>query len=271
MDFFKYEASGNDFILVDLLGSGDMLDIEVWLEFFQKTAPKLCDRHYGVGADGILVLAPSKVGYAFMHIINADGSTAAMCGNGIRCAARYLYKKRIFDIRGFLQIETLGGLQTVCFVDKDEESWIIDVKMAHAIIDDVCTLEHQGEKYEGIVVDTGNPHIVFEVLSPTESLDTLGPIFSNDPQFPDRINVEFIAELQENIIDFTVYERGVGPTLSCGTGCVAAAVAYAAKRELAKAAIEIHAPGGILHVILKNDEIHLQGPVKFVFSGHLEE
>ena len=270
MDFFKYEATGNDFILVDLSGGGNMADVDMWLDVFQKTAPQLCNRHFGIGADGILVLAPSKRGFAYMHIINADGSMAAMCGNGIRCAARYIYKRRVFDNRDRLLIDTAGGLQTVQFVDADNECWLIDVKIAKAEVVDTCRLLHQSVLYDGITVDVGNPHAVFEVDDPVEALNKSGAFLSNHREFPDRANIEFIREVSPNLIDFTVYERGVGPTLSCGSGCVAAALAYAKRRQIQRGVIEIHTPGGTLFVVLDNGNVHLQGPATFVFSGQWE-
>lgn len=270
MDFYKYEAAGNDFILVDLSGGGNMADVDMWLEVLQEAAPRLCDRHFGIGADGILVMAPSKRGVAYMHIINADGTLAAMCGNGIRCAARYIYRRRVFDTREHLWIDTAGGLQAVSFLDDDGACSLIDVKMAQAQVLDACHIQHENVRYDGIVVNTGNPHAVFEVENPAESLRISGNYLSNYPLFPDRANIEFISEFAPNVIDFAVYERGVGPTLSCGTGCVAAAVAYAQKRRILKGVVEIHAPGGTLYVVLENGEAHLQGPATFVFSGQWE-
>ena len=271
MEFYKYEATGNDFILVDFCGGWNAADVGIWLDVLKDSAPRLCDRHFGIGADGIIVLAPSSYGFAYMHIINADGSMATMCGNGIRCAARYLYKRRFFNPNETLFIDTAGGLQALRFIEGDAECSMIDVHMARATVVNTCVLLHQNEAYEGTIIDAGNPHVVFEVENPRLSLEKSGAFLSNHPEFPDRTNVEFIAEIAPNVIDFAVYERGVGPTLSCGTGCVAAALAYAKKRQILRGIIEIHAPGGELYVVLENDEVHLQGPATFVFSGQWDD
>ena len=271
MEFYKYEAAQNDFILVDLLKPAERN--EAILEFLKKSARMLCDRRLGIGADGILVLALSDRADAFMHIINSDGSIAAMCGNGIRCAARYLYKRCIHDLSRPLFIDTLGGLQHVRYISGDASEYQIEVAMDHADIAGRCEIVQSDKQWCGIQVDVGNPHAVFETNDPDTALAEAGEFLSNHPHFPDRSNIEFIRAVGENALKLTVYERGAGPTPACGTGCVAAAVAYCSAHHTS-GIIQIHAPGGDLSVTVPEnhvDRIRLCGPARFVFRGSLDE
>lgn len=271
MEFYKYEAAQNDFILVDLLKPAERN--EAIMEFLKKSARMLCDRRLGIGADGILVLALSDRADAFMHIINSDGSIAAMCGNGIRCAARYLYKRRIPDLARPLYIDTLGGLQHVRYISGDASEFQIEVAIDHANITGNCEIRQNDKVWCGIQVDVGNPHAVFETDDPDTALAESGEYLSNHPHFPDRSNIEFIREIGEKTLKFSVYERGAGPTPACGTGCVAAAAAYChAHRTFG--CIQIHAPGGDLCVTVPEngaDRMRLCGPARFVFRGSLDE
>ena len=269
MEFYKYEAAQNDFILVDLMddASGEAMN------YLTESAEMLCDRRLGIGADGILVLRHSERADAYMGIINADGSIAAMCGNGIRCAARYLYTRRIPDTSRPLNIDTLGGLQQVRFVSRDAGVWQIEVRLDHAQITGTCQIAQNGTTWNGTKVDVGNPHAVFETADPTDALCKAGEFLSNHPAFPDRSNIEFIRQTGENTIDLTVYERGVGPTPACGTGCVAAATSFCHTRNLRDRTITIHAPGGMLSVhVPQNADDHpiLCGPARFIFRGTLD-
>ena len=271
MDFYKYEAAQNDFILVDLLDA-DERNVVI-MEFLKKSAQMLCDRRRGIGADGILVLTLSDRADAFMHIINSDGSIAAMCGNGIRCAARYLYKRRIHDLSRPLFIDTLGGLQHVRYISGDASEFQIEVAMDHADIAGSCEIGQNDKIWRGIQVDVGNPHAVFETDDPDAALAEAGEYLSNHPHFPDRSNIEFIRAIAENSLKLTVYERGAGPTPACGTGCVAAAVAYCSAHHQS-GCIQIHAPGGDLSVTIPDnpaERIRLCGPARFVFRGSLDE
>jgi diaminopimelate epimerase len=266
MNFYKYEATGNDFILVDLLSHGMTQD--AYLEFWKKASVRLCDRRHGIGADGILILVPAKRAYAYMHIFNADGSEAAMCGNGIRCAARYLYKNHIHDTRLPIDIDTKGGLQTVRFLSKDAYSWMISVDIARAQIIRESDIDVNGTIYHGTEVDVGNPHFVIQTDTPLQTMELAGKALSEHPHFPDRTNDEFIRPISDNELELAVYERGVGPTLSCGTGCVASAVAFAKEHGQT---ITIHATGGILNVVVRDKcSAQLQGPANYIFSGSLE-
>lgn len=273
MQFTKYEAAGNDFIVVDARKNPQDY------VFCQHHACRLCDRHFGIGADGILVITQTISDLkdtsmnAAMHVINSDGSVAAMCGNGIRCVARHLYEYDGISTNCTLRIGTLGGMQQVNCLDVSDEYWYIEVILQRAVLGQICKITQNGRFWCGQCVDVGNPHAVFEIDSdPRDALQIAGEFLSNHETFPDRCNIEFIHALDERTLDFTVYERGAGPTLACGTGCVAAATAFAHHHDLKGQTIEIHAPGGILKVIVPLDPAeppHLIGPARRVFWGNV--
>ncbi|MBQ8037474.1 MAG: diaminopimelate epimerase [Proteobacteria bacterium] len=257
--FDKYEAAGNDFIVIDCRQDNRRF------EMAQKYAHVWCKRHFGIGADGILAITKPNDAQnpAYMHVINSDGSIAAMCGNGIRCVALHLCNS---GAPGLLHIETDGGLQTVQKLDHNT----FEVTIARAELLSTCYIHQNDTQWHGTRVDVGNPHCVFETPDPQKALAQAGEYLSNHQTFPDRSNIEFIRERTQNSIDLTVYERGAGPTLACGTGCVAAAKAYTAARHIADVTIEIHAPGGILYVhIPKTGSPKLIGPARHVFFGLL--
>ena len=267
--FYKYQAAGNDFILIDTKECPNALRMA------QQNAKVLCDRHFGIGGDGILILTYGNHDHAdaFMHIINGDGSTADMCGNGIRCVALHLYHSLSSSkpVRQ-LSIDTRGGLQHIRFLESQEGGALkISVQMARAIIQNEIEIVHQHEYYRGLQVDVGNPHAVFECMHPKAALEQSGEYLSHHPLFPDRSNIELIREISPNELEFYVYERGVGPTLACGTGCVAAARAYASRHHTFGDML-IHAPGGDLTVRVPEDSafpIELIGDAHKVFEGYI--
>lgn len=271
LKFQKYEAAGNDFILIDARHDDSLL------RSCALIARDLCDRHKGIGADGILVITRTINNDddmdSAMNIINADGSIAAMCGNGIRCAARYLYEFYGFDKKAPLRIGTLGGTQIVQCIRSNTDTWQLEVEMAHVERLDRVTIVQKKQKWVGQIVNVGNPHAVFEVDSPHIALASAGEFLSNHETFPDRSNIEFIRPISDKSIELTVYERGVGPTLACGTGCTAAAVSYAFDHNQLNQNIEIHAPGGILSVTVPDDLKHvkLRGPASHVFEGKISD
>lgn len=269
--FEKYEAAGNDFVVVD--ARSDESVAETW----RNVASKACERHFGIGADGVLVITRTMADFesvcvdAAMHVINSDGSIAAMCGNGIRCVARYLYEFCGFEQNRALKIATLGGLQTVRFLSASDRLWLLEVEMAKANVGEQIQIQQGSRVWNGTFVDVGNPHTVFEIQdSPEKALAEAGEFLSNHPTYPERCNIEFIRMRNEKTLDLTVYERGVGPTCACGTGCVAAACAYAQNHSINGANIEIHAPGGVLNVVTScspKQPVLLKGPACHVFSG----
>ena len=257
MKFEKYEAAGNDFIVIDMRHDNDVLAL------CKLHCRKLCDRHFGIGADGILIVCqtteniPKSEVDAGMIVLNADGSTAEMCGNGIRCVSKYLYDFCQFAPDKPLRIATAAGIQLI----QRRNDGRFEVKMAKAVPGKTVAIHHENRDWIGRTVDVGNPHAVFEIeTSPDEAIETAGAFLSNHPIFPAK----------SNTLDMTVYERGVGPTLACGTGCVAAARAFAINHGLSNVTITLRLPGGEIEVDIgaeTNAPVILRGGANHVFSG----
>lgn len=251
--FKKYEASGNDFIVVDEADLPGMTQEAAEL-LLRKAAPHWCDRHFGIGGDGILLigLADDCAGApASMIIVNADGTAAGMCGNGIRCAAAEWERRYRLLSRGELRVSTRGGIQRVCAAPfADGQGFAVDI--AKCAFARSVSLQTSRRIWNGDEIDVGNPHAVFETapggMPPDEALAQFGAQLSSHCAFADRANIEFIREIAPNRLEMRVYERGVGPTLSCGTGCVASAFAYCRRRRITGARISIETPGGELQV-----------------------
>jgi diaminopimelate epimerase len=269
--FFKYHGLGNDFIVLDCRNSGADLDAEYsrWL----------CDRRRGVGADGVLSLLPSERGVARMVVHNADGSVAEMCGNGLRCAVKYLV-----DHSGekpeHIEVETGAGLLSCAPRYGQDGVAEVEVSMGPARLVapnlpsgptgqpfvDAPVPGHSGLR--GYAVNMGNPHLVL-LDQPLEDAGRLGPELERHPGFPDRTNVEFVR-VDKDGLTVVVWERGCGLTQACGTGaCAAAVAAVLAKRLPADAWLRVTLPGGDLRIRVPSDlsDVRLRGPVSFVFTG----
>lgn len=251
MKFYKYEATGNDFILIDL--------DENAFEPVEQRVVNLCNRHYGIGADGVVLLKKEGSKYS-MRIFNSDGSEAQMCGNGIRCVGVYLkgkYGGSVFNI------ETLAGLKTISV-----ENEFVKVDMGRAMF---CSdgfnrkIKVLDRDFEYIEVNMGNPHRVIFVPD-IQSIDILkyGPLIEHlkDCCF-ERSNVEFV-EAAGDTIYVRVWERGAGATLSCGTGACASKAAY---KPYGRTTVIL--PGGKLEVESVDGRIYLTGPANKVFEGYV--
>lgn len=270
--FYKYEGLGNDFLIIEKEALGGVL-------LTTDQAIALCDRHRGIGADGVLLLdvdAPS------MHVINADGSVPEMCGNGLRCAALHL-ARRAGATTLEVTVDTLAGPHP-CVVANRPPAESVAVQMAppslvpadiplrsttpwldHPLTVDGCTLHLSG-------VSMGNPHAVtFDELG--EARFELGPAIQCDPHFPQGVNVGFVSEREGSNMRLDVLERGAGWTQACGTGACAAAVAAVetgrAKRD---EQLSIRLPGGTLLITVRapGDSVLMKGPARFVFLGQVE-
>lgn len=269
--FSKYEATGNDFLVTDVRGT-----------LLPPTAAQViaaCDRHRGVGADGVILFGDptTSEGDCSFTLINADGSPAEMSGNGIRALAAHAVHLGVHRDRSphtELAVDTPAGLRTVT-LDLDPKGRL---RAAHVRMG-VLTIEEQELTAQeapmlgtGVVVSVGNPHWVFTLGSPEEvtqfDLARYGPSLESDPQFPLRTNTELIALETDGSLRFRVWERGAGETLSCGTGATAAA-AVAIRRGLAQSPVLVHLPGGDLTVAWSgnpNDAPVLSGPVNHCFD-----
>src|SRR6218665_276923 len=236
--FFKYQGLGNDFIVLDRRQSGEDIDAD--------TSRWLCDRRLGIGTDGVLALLPSAAGLARMVVHNADGSIAEMCGNGLRCAVKYLVDNSGEKPERVAPTLPSGATQTPFLA--------------------APVPGHPG--LTGHAISMGNPHLVL-LDQPLEDASRLGPVLERHPGFVDRTNVEFVR-VDEDGLTVVVWERGCGLTQACGTGaCAAAVAAVLAKRRPADAWSRVSLPGGDLLIRVPSDlsDIRMRGPVAFVFTG----
>ncbi|MGO8997416.1 MAG: diaminopimelate epimerase [Polyangiaceae bacterium] len=260
--FEKYEGLGNDFVVVDAANEG---------EVSSERARDLCDRRRGVGADGVLVMLPASVDGADgrMRVINADGSIAEMCGNGLRCAALHLALRRGLD-RGELSIQSDAGVRRCGFERRGDEAVVLADMGVVRVLEDVL-VDVEGERVSLTRVDAGNPHAVAFRGATREELERLGPRLSAAPVFERGTNVEF-ARLENGVLDVLVWERGAGPTLACGTGACAAVAAASAKGIVREdGAVRVRLPGGDLEVRYDRatGRATLRGPARRVYAGKL--
>jgi diaminopimelate epimerase len=268
---FKYHGLGNDFVVLDRRQTG--VDIDAGLSRW------MCDRRRGIGADGVLSLLPSKGGVARMVVHNADGSIAEMCGNGLRCAVKYLVDHS-GERPGRIDVETGAGV-LACFPGYGPDGVAeVDISMGPArLVAPNLPSGATGHPFleapipghaglRGSAVSMGNPHLVL-LDRPLDEAERLGPILEVHPSFPDRTNVEFVR-VDPDGLTVVVWERGCGLTQSCGTGaCASAAAAVLAKRLPADAWLRVTLPGGDLQIRVPSDlsDIRLRGPVTAVFEG----
>jgi diaminopimelate epimerase len=266
--FEKYEGLGNDFIVVDAADENDLSPSAV---------SALCDRHFGVGADGVLLVLPARspACAARMRVVNADGSVPEMCGNGLRCVALHLARRapgagdRAHGNDLELRVETDAG-ERACRLDGGggEAKVTVDMGLVRVLGDRALTIE--GRSVVVAVADAGNPHaVLFGELARSDA-ERLGPRIAAHADFPRGTNVEF-ARVGDDGIDLVVWERGVGVTLACGTGACATAAVACAKGLAARAQpVTVRLPGGALEVTIEESgHATMRGPARHVFSGEM--
>lgn len=270
--FTKMQATGNDFIILNY--------IENRLEYSHKLlAEFMCNRHFGVGADGILILEESNIADFKMRIFNKDGSEAEMCGNGIRCFAKYVYEKGLIKKEKF-KIETLAGIKNIELVveGRTVNEIIINMGKAEFDIEKIPVISLLDKKIESIHIDKytvypismGNPHAVCFVDNLKEiNIEEPGKRIENYKCFPNKTNVEFVQIKNENSIKVRVWERGVGETLACGTGACASSI-IANKYKSTSSELTVDLLGGKLKTKYENEEIKLIGSAEIVFEGKIE-
>ena len=271
MRFTKMQGCGNDYVYVDC---------------FRETVPDpsalawaVADRHFGVGGDGLILICPSDTADARMRMFNADGSEGAMCGNGIRCVAKYVYDHGIVPPeRREAVIDTGDGPKTVSLDVEEGKAVRVTVDMGAPRLTSGLpeAIEVAGMALSFVGVDTGSRHAVYFLednapLGPAVAelpLSALGPAFENHPRFPDRVNSEFIALRSRGEIDFRVWERGSGETLACGTGATASVWAGVRLGKLDPDVL-VHLRGGDLRIRYEEATGHcfMTGPAVEVFSG----
>lgn len=279
MEFTKMQGLGNDYVYVNCLRETIKNPAEV--------SKFVSDRHFGIGSDGLIMICPSKVADFEMQMYNADGSRGEMCGNGIRCVAKYVYDYGLTD-KTSISVETLGGIKYLDLTVEDGKVSLVKVDMGSPrlapsqipivpenpedtrIID--APLEVEGKIYYMTGVSMGNPHTVVYVVD-VKGLDLLkiGPSFENHKRFPERINTEFAHVLDRKTVEMRVWERGSGETLACGTGACAVAVA-SILNGLTEDRVTVKLLGGDLLIEWDKeaDKVYMTGPAKVVFDGEID-
>ncbi|MBV8888029.1 MAG: diaminopimelate epimerase [Chroococcidiopsidaceae cyanobacterium CP_BM_RX_35] len=273
IEFTKYHGLGNDFILIDNRESEEPV-------ITPAQAVKLCDRHFGIGADGVIFALPGQQGADYtMRIFNADGSEPEMCGNGIRCLARFLadlegkssqvVQYRIHTLAGVIAPEVKSDGQVR--VDMGEPRLLaseIPTTLGNQKVIDT-SLQVAGQSWSVTCVSMGNPHcITFVENVAAVPLEKIGPQFEHHPAFPQRTNTEFIQVVSPNYLIMRVWERGAGATLACGTGACAALVAGVLTHKCERIA-KVELPGGTLEIEWSavNQRLYMTGPAECVFTG----
>lgn len=275
--FTKMHGTGNDYVYVDLF--------QQKLENPAEAAKVVSDRRFGIGSDGLICIAPSETADCRMIMYNADGSEGAMCGNGIRCVAKYVYDRGIVP-KDHMSIETKSGIKQLELTVKDGKAVYVKVNMGEAVLkpseipvqaegEDFIArqIEAGGRSYTVTCVSMGNPHcVVFTEGIDGLDLEKTGPLFENHPLFPDRINTEFVEVIDRHTLKMRVWERGSGETVSCGTGTCAATVAAVLNGHCPRGEeVEVRVRGGALYdTYLENGEVLMKGPATEVFQGEIE-
>lgn len=279
LPFIKMQAIGNDYIIIDGWKYGD------YLSQASELAPKMSDRHFGVGGDGIIFVMPSEKADGTMRMFNVDGSEAQMCGNGIRQVAKFLHDsgKSTGDT---LRVETLAGVKSIRIMKRDDQGELLtaEVNMGAPILNPKhipanaemnregfgsITLEVPDRKFCFTVVSMGNPHAVAVVENTGDfEVEKYGRIVENRRDvFPERVNVEFIELLTDSEINMRVWERGSGETLACGTGASASVVACVLNR-FTERRVTVHLLGGDLEIEWADDHnVYMTGEARRVFEG----
>ena len=276
--FTKMEGCGNDYVYIN--GFTQSVPAE------EKPAlvRRLSDRHFGIGGDGVIFINPAKEADFEMEMWNADGTRSEMCGNGIRCVARYVYDFGLTDQKEF-SIVSAGKVKYMTLYEQDGQISAVRVNMGQPILeaDQIpvradhspvinVPIEVQGKEYRMTCVSMGNPHAVVFVDSTEDfPLEQVGPYFENHPCFPNRTNTEFVQVIDRGRVRMRVWERGTGETLACGTGCCATAVACVLN-GLTDNAITVEVLGGELRIEWdrENNLVWMTGPATVVFSGEIE-
>ena len=274
MKFTKMHGLGNDYVYVNCF--------EEKIDNPQAVARFVSDRHFGIGSDGLIMINPSKTADFEMEMYNADGSRGEMCGNGIRCVAKYVYDYGLTD-KTQISVETLGGIKyltvedgKVSLVKVDmgkpelEADLIPIISEREQVIDE--PIEVDGKEYHMTGVSMGNPHAVIYVDDVKGlDLEKIGPKFENHERFPKRINTEFVHCIDRQTVEMRVWERGSGETLACGTGACAVAVS-SILNNLTDTQVTVKLLGGDLQIEWdrEKDRVFMTGPATVVFDGVID-
>ena len=283
MRFTKMHGIGNDFVMVNCLGKdGDALLAEA-----QNRAVFLCDRKFGVGGDGVIALLPGQSAPFAMRMFNPDGSESEMCGNGIRCFAKFLYDRSLTRGDTAIAVETGAGLLHLqiqagpggkaASVRVDMGEPVLAPSLVPTTLGDGdrpvvnVPLDLGGQTVYVTTVSVGNPHAVTFVTDVKNyPIEAVGPLVESHPAFPRRINTEFIEVLSDREINFRVWERGAGETLACGTGASASVVACVLNGKTGRRVL-VHLPGGDLDIEWSeaDNHVYMTGAAAEVFNGEI--
>ena len=285
MKFTKMHGCGNDYVYVDCTK-------EV-IPNISETAIRVSDRHFGIGSDGLILIKASDVADFEMDMYNADGSRGKMCGNGIRCVAKYVYDHGLTD-KTTITVNTLSGIKTLKLTVEDGKVSKVRVDMGEpelipaqvpvkasvlgladnrreAIVAE--PLEIKGRSYDITCVSMGNPHCITFIGEDVRDfpLEEVGPVFEKHELFPERVNTEFINVIDKDHLRMRVWERGSGETLACGTGACAVAVASYLNGFTGRS-VDIELLGGHLEIVYdeKTNHVFMTGPANEVFSGEID-
>ncbi len=275
MKFTKMHGCGNDYVYVDCTAA--------MLPDPAAVAVRVSDRHFGVGGDGLILICPSDCADFRMAMYNADGSEGEMCGNGIRCVAKFVYDKGLTQ-KDCITVETKAGIKTLALTVENGKVSRVRVDMGvpdtaaaslpvvglgEQVIDQCVSVA--GRDWRMTCVSMGNPHAVAWVDDVhTLPLEEIGPQFESHPMFPARVNTEFVRVVNDRELEMRVWERGSGETLACGTGASASAVA-AHLCGLTGTRVTVHLLGGDLEIELGEDgHVYMTGPAETVFEGETE-
>ncbi len=278
MKFTKMQGIGNDYVYINCF--------EETVKDSSAVARFVSDRHFGIGSDGLILIRPSQTADCEMDMYNLDGSQGAMCGNGIRCVAKYVFDRGIVN-KTSISIATKSGIKYVDLTVKDGKASLIRVNMGSPILQATqipvvadteqvidAPIQVDGQEYHYTAVSMGNPHAIVYVED-TDSLDLakIGPSFENHVNFPDRINTEFVQVLDEHTVKMRVWERGSGETLACGTGACAVAVASILNGHVSPdTPVTVKLLGGDLQIFWNRSEnlVYMTGPAVTVFDGQID-
>ena len=276
MKFTKMHGLGNDYVYVNCF--------EEKIDNPPAGARFVSDRHFGIGSDGLIMINPSKTADFEMEMYNADGSRGEMCGNGIRCVAKYVYDYGLTD-KTQISVETLGGIKYLDLTVEDGKVSLVKVDMGRPeleadlipiisereqVIDE--PIEVDGKEYHMTGVSMGNPHVVIYVDDVKGlDLEKIGPKFENHERFPKRINTEFVHCIDRQTVEMRVWERGSGETLACGTGACAVAVS-SILNNLTDTQVTVKLLGGDLQIEWdrEKDRVFMTGPATVVFDGVID-
>ena len=277
MEFTKMQGLGNDYVYVNCFKETVKNPSEV--------AIKVSDRHFGIGSDGLILIKPSDVADFEMEMYNADGSRGEMCGNGIRCVAKYVYDYGLTD-KTNISVETLAGIKyldltiehgKVALVKVDMGTPILKPELIPIIAEGDTVIDEPimvgGKEYRMTGVSMGNPHdIVFIDDVKNLDIEKIGPLFEIHERFPNRINTEFVKVLDRKTVEMRVWERGSGETLACGTGACAVAVACILN-GLTENTVTVKLLGGNLKIEWDREKntVYMTGPAAVSFDGVWEE